>query len=312
MTEQANRIDWLERQLAQVKTFIARDLSRYEETPKPSIRLSLESWISHEEDLQQELRLAKEAWQKEVIELRLLGMRMDGSIPMSLLSKLSDKLNRALSYAAYHLLHGRAPSNGISDRLAQDLDLRLSGLAQGSTRLLFAGNISPDAAGESILEGALEQIFEVLQAPTQDKIRDLVTVIGVPATKALSELLAELERRDIGAELTWPAPNAKVYQWGGNLEAVRITHKRLSTFEEIKPIEVQLEGSITDLKENGALYIRSDLDKRKYKISYNRQQYVHIQQYRLGMRVELRAMMYSRVDPLTGNEISTYKLVTQD
>lgn len=312
MTEQANRIDWLERQLAQVKTFIARDLSRYRETPKPSVRLSLESWKAHEEDLQQELRIAKEAWQNEVIELRLLGMRMDGSIPISLLSKVSDKLNKALSYAAYHLLHGRAPSNGIPDRLAHDLDLRLSGLAHGSTRLLFAGNISPDAAGESILEGALEQIFDVLQAPTQDKIRDLVTVIGVPATKALSEMLAELGRRNIGAELTWPAPNAKVYQWGGNLEAVRTTHKRLSTFEDIKPVEVQLEGRITDLKESGALYIRSDSDKRKYKIAYNRQQYVHVQQYRLGMHVEVLAMMYSRLDPLTGNEISTYKLVTKD
>lgn len=312
MTEQANRIDWLERQLAQVKDFIERDQARLQANPKPSVKLSLQSWKSHEEDLQQELRQAKEALQHEVVELRLMGMRMDGSIPLNLLSKVADKLNRALTQAAYHLRHGRAPGKGIPDALAHLMDLRLSALAQGSTRLLVAGNIAPDATGDSILEGALEQIFDVLQAPTQEKLRELVTVIGVPATKALSEMLGELERRNIGAELTWPAPNARVYRWGGTLEAVRIAHQRLSTFEEVKPVEVQLEGHITDLKESGAVYIRSELDKRKYKIAYNKQQFGHIQQFTLGMYVKLTAMMYSRVDPLTGKEIATYKLVTGD
>ncbi|MDG9928287.1 MULTISPECIES: hypothetical protein [unclassified Pseudomonas] len=311
MTEQANRIDWLERQLAQVKEFIARDQDRLAAGAKPSIRLSLQSWQAHEEDLKQELRLAKEALQNEVVELRLMGMRMDGSIPLALLSKLSDKLNRVLTYAAYHLRHGCSPRNGIPDSLAHDMDLRLSYLATGSTRLLLAGNMAPDAAGESILEGALEQIFDVLQAPTQEKIRDLVSVIGVSATKALSEMLGELERRGIGAELTWPAPNARVYQWGGSLNDVRQAHERLSTFEAVEPVPVNLEGRITDLKENGAIYIRSELDKRKYKIAYNKQQFAHIQQYTLGMHVKLKAMMYSRIDPLTAKEVSTYKLVTE-
>lgn len=312
MTEQANRIDWLERQLAQVREFIERDQGRLSASPKPSIKLSLRSWKSHEEDLQQELRLAKEALQNEVVELRLMGMRMDGSIPLALLSKLSDKLNRVLTSAAYHLRHGCSPKGGIPDSLSHDMDLRLSYLATGSTRLLLAGNMSPDAAGESILEGALEQIFDVLQAPTQEKLRDLVTVIGVPATKALSEMLGELERRNIGAELTWPAPNAKVYRWGGSLHDVRAAHERLSTFETLKPVPINLEGRVTDLKENGAIYIRSELDKRKYKVSYNKQQFAHIQQFTLGMNVHLKAMVYSRIDPLSGDEISTYKLITED
>lgn len=50
-----DRIDWPEHQLAQVKGFIARDQERLAAGAKPSIRLSLQSWQAHEEDLKQEL-----------------------------------------------------------------------------------------------------------------------------------------------------------------------------------------------------------------------------------------------------------------
>jgi hypothetical protein len=311
MNEQTNRIDWLERQLAQVDQFIDRDTRILQESPgRFSVQLTLNSWKTHQEELQQELRQAKCALQHEVVELRLLGMRMDGSIPLRLLSKLADKFNGALSHAAFHLRHGTSPARGIPEDMAREIDLRLSGLSFGSTRLMFAGNISPDTTGDSPMEGALEQIFDVLSTPSPEKIRELVTVIGVSATKALSEMLGALEKQSIGAELTWPAPNAKVYKWGGSLEAVRAAHERLSAFETIKPETVTLFGTITDLKENGAIYIRSE--RAKHKISYNKQQYVHIQQYRLGMEVRLKTMKYVRLEPLTDREIATYKLITED
>jgi hypothetical protein len=311
MTEQANRIDWLEQQLAQVDEFISRDTKLLQESPgKFSIQLALSSWISHQEELQQELRQAKCAMQHEVVELRLLGMRMDGSIPLKLLSKLADKFNGALAHAAFHLRHGISPSRGIPEDMSREIDLRLSGLSYGSTRLMFAGNIAPDTTGDSPMESALEQIFDVLSTPSPEKIRELVTVIGVPATRALSELLGTLEKQSIGAELTWPAPNAKLYHWGGSLDAVRMAHQKLSAFETIKPEIVTLSGVITDLKESGAVYIRSD--NSKYKISYNKQQYIHIQQYRLGMDVKFKTMKYLRREPLTDKEIATYKLITED
>lgn len=311
MTEQANRIDWLERQLAQVRGFIARDKELLAEVPDDfATQLSLDSWQSHLEELQQELRQEKSALLREVVELRLLGMRMDGSIPLKLLAKLADKFNSALSHAAYHLRHGAAPAKGVPADMTRDMDLRLSGLAFGSTRLLFAGSITPDTAGDSPMEGALEQIFDVLSTSSPEKIRELVTVIGIPATRALSEMLGALEQQSIGAELTWPAPNSTIYRWGGSLEAVRVAHQKLSTFKTIKPEPITLEGEVTDLKESGAVYIRAD--GKKYKISYNKQQYRHIQQYRLGLHVSLKTMMDRRIDPLTDKESATYKLVTED
>jgi len=311
MTEQANRIDWLERQLAQVANLIKEDEARLAAEPnRYSLQVSLRSWQSHLADLQQELRQAKAALQNEVVQLRLSGRRMDGSIPLKLLSKLSYGFNRAISYAAYHLRHGRDPGRGIPDALSQELDLRLSGLAMGSTRLVFAGSVAPDMAGDCILEGALEQIFDVLEEPSEDRVRELVDSIGASATKALSDMLGALEASEISAELSWPAPNARLYKWGGTLEAVRIAHQKLSKHETREPEPVTLFGEVTDLKENGALYIRSG--STKLKVSYNRQQYHHIQKYTLGLPVSLKVMKHVRFEPLSDREYVVYKLVTED
>lgn len=311
MTEQANRIDWLERQLAQVRTFIDRDTSRLQQDPSDfAVELSLSSWKSHRDELQQELRTAKEALQREVVEMRLLGHRMDGSIPLRLLTKLSEKFNGTLAHAAYHLRYGQSPGKkGVPAELSDEIDLRLSGLAFGSTRLIFAGNMATDATGDSILEGALEQIFKVLAEPSPEQIRELVGSIGVKAARELSHLLEVLEKQQIGVELTWPAPDEKVYRWGGTLDAVRIAHHRLSAFTNIKPEAVTLDGRIAVLNESGAIILRSE-DGCKIKVSYNKQQYSQVQQYTLGQQVTLKAMRYTTRDELTDKESSTYKLIT--
>ncbi|MEB0078046.1 hypothetical protein QN386_22385 [Pseudomonas sp. CCI3.2] len=311
MTEQANRIDWLERQLAQVGQFIVRDKDVIGDgIPSFSQQIALSSWQAHQEELRQELRQAKAALQLEVVQLRLIGLRMDGSIPLKLLSKLSDFFDRAVSYAAYHLRHGVNPKRGIPVGLAKEIDLRLSDLAFGSTRLIFAGNVAPDTTGESIMEGALEQIFNVLAAPTHDRIRELVSVIGVPATKALSDMLGILEASELGAELSWPAPNAKVYHWGGSLGEVRNAHHKLSAHEDIKPEPTTLFGVVADLKENGTIYVRNGSSKQK--VTYNKQQFQRIQKLSLGMPITLSVMKYVRYEPLSDREIVTYKMVTDD
>lgn len=312
MTEQANRIDWLERQLAQVRNFIERDRKLLEESPsKFSIRLSLDSWLSHQEDLQQDLRQAKAALQHEVVELRLIGRRMDGSIPLRLLTKVAEKFNSAIAHAAYHLRHGVDPKKGIPDALSDEMDLRLSGLSFGSTRLLFAGNISPDTAGDSLMEGALEQIFDVLSSPSPERIRELVRIIGSPAARSLGDLLGALEKLEIGAELTWPAPNSRVYKWGGSLEAVRSAHSRLRVLQIEKPIPVTLEGSVAQINDVNAIYIR-DASGSRVKISYNRQQYSRIQKLNVGMHLSFRVMKHTSRDEIAGREYSEYHLITED
>lgn len=309
MVEQANRIDWLERQLAQVREFIARDSAVMQKEPEDfATELSLSSWRSQYEDLLQELRQEKAALQKEVVLLRLFGQRMDGSIPLRLLSKLAERFNAALAHAAYHLRYGTSPSRAIPEDLYEEIDLRLSGLATGSTRLYFAGNIAPDVTGETPLEEALEQIFEVLTTPSPDALRDLTGSIGVKAVRELSSLMEALEKQQIGAELTWPSPRSRVYTWGGSLQHVRTAHERLTAVTELKPEPTTIFGSISVLNESGGITIKSK-ENGKIKVSYSRQQYDFVKQFTLGQEVRLKVMKYTKIDNVSEREIASYRLV---
>lgn len=57
MTQQANRGEWLERQLAEVAGFIERDTQRLAASPdNRSLQISLRSWQNHHEELSAELQ----------------------------------------------------------------------------------------------------------------------------------------------------------------------------------------------------------------------------------------------------------------
>ena len=60
----ASSADWLDRQISQVREFIARDKKRIAESPGDfSTRLSLDSWQSHMEELQQAMRKVRDGWE---------------------------------------------------------------------------------------------------------------------------------------------------------------------------------------------------------------------------------------------------------
>lgn len=54
-TKHAN-IAWLKQRLRDVQAFIRRDREELEKTGKMSTRISLDSWLSHERELQERLK----------------------------------------------------------------------------------------------------------------------------------------------------------------------------------------------------------------------------------------------------------------
>jgi len=311
MTEQEKRIEWLERQLAQVRAFIDRDKLRLENSPGDrAYKLSLSSWESHRDELLQDLRVAQESLRREVIQLRITGWRLDGSIPLRLLTIIASRFNSVLGFAAYHLRYGSDPKRGIPDEVYDELDVRLSGLAHGSTRLLFAGSTAPDVTGEAVLEAALLHIFGILNDSTSEEMQELISHIGIRATRELCDLLKELEKRNIGAELTWPYGYTREIKWGGSLSSVRSALQKLSIISKIKPEKIILCGTVSVLNESGSIILRS-AEGDRIKVEYNRQQYEHVQKYTLGMAVSLPALKYTIRDEVLGKEKSTFKLITE-
>jgi hypothetical protein len=310
MRETTNTIAWLEGKITQAHGFLERDRARLHEMPDDfAAQLSARSWETHVADLQQDLRQRKEALRRELVEIRLFGTQVDnGSIPLRLLGKIAQHVNALVGAAAYHIRYGVNPARGIDEGMANELDLRLSGLAFGSSRLLVSGNISPDTTGESLLDTSLQQVFNLINAETLEQMHELVPVIGTRAVKETDALLSALEGHYVGASMTWSAPNDREYQWGGTLQAVRTTRERLAQVSQRDPESVVLRGTVRALTDTGRIAIKVADEPRLVRVRYPSDLYTAVQQMTLGAFVELSAMKHSFVDELTGEQQSRYVL----
>lgn len=311
MIEVASRVEWLERNIAQAREFLARDRAHLTDSPDDfAAKLSARSWETHMEEMQQELRQTKEAMRRELVEVRLFGAQVDnGSIPLRLLSRISHHINTIIGSAAHHIRHGVNPARGVSDELANELDLRLSGLAFGSSRLLISGNIAPDTTGESLLDISLERLFDVINSTTSNEIHDLVPVIGTKAFREIDELLGAFESQNIGASMRWSAPNEREHSWGGSLQAVRTTRARLAQISQREPEPEQLSGTVRSLSDTGRIAVQLVGEPKLVRIRFPKALYNDVQQLTLGATVTLNTIKHSFIDELTGEEVVRYVLI---
>lgn len=306
----ANGIARLECRIREASVLVGRAEREMAEHPDSlSRRLSHRSIVNHVAELQDELRISKEQLQHELIDLRLFAGGLRGSLPLQLAGRVAAHIDRALSFAAYHIRFGVEPAKSVTREIRDELDLRLTGLATGSTHLLVSGRISPDFAGESLLGQVLPRIFDILSDGDTDQLRDLITIIGARATSELERLLGVLEGEQVGAELTWAAPNAQHYRWGGSLEAVRRSRERLAVVTELKPEVVTFSGYVSTLSDRGAMQLRPSGTSPTVKIRYGTDQYQAVQQLHLGMLVTVRATKFAFRDEVTGEERAKYSLV---
>lgn len=308
MNQVANRIEWLEQQIAH-----ASDLQTSSASPKsPAALLESRSWQTHIEELQQDLRQAKEALARELVELRLVGGAVNnGSVPLRLAGKVVETLNSAISSAAHYLRFGEDARRGIDAGLQDELDLRLSGLAFGSSRILISGNIAPDTTGESILDMALHHIFQILVAESIEDMREELSSIGPRSVREVTELLRILEGDQIGAGLAWLAPNSNEYRWGGSLSMVKETRARLARVATRAPEVIVATGEITSLSQSGSFYVKFHGEDRKTKIKYPTKLYELVASFHLGQHVALRLNKYTHIDEVTGQERSSYTMLGQ-
>lgn len=309
MTTAANRIAWLEQQIAQAKS--VAEAGTAGDNLSLSERIARSSWQTHIGELQQELRLAKEALSSELVELRLFGGQVNyGSVPLRLMAKVVDKLNNAVSSAAFFLRYGKDPARGVPDELADELDLRLSGLAPGSSRILVSGRIAPDTTGESILDDALHHVFRILDPESPEALREELAIIGAKAVREVAGLLECLEKEKIGAGLTWYSPAAKEYKWGGTLTDVQTSHSRLARIATLEPMQVNLQGEVSALSQSGAFHIRPPGEDRRIKVRYPKGLYQGVSQLHLGQQIEIAVTKFTHIDELSGEERASYTLVS--
>lgn len=305
-------INYLKNRLKEVDQFLSsydkNDLSFAQELEKNSFQ-------AHKEELLQKIRQQEEVRRNEIVELRLIGHAMNGSIPLSFFSQLSESIFKSISYAAGFIRYGEEVKNKKLEQISNDIDLRLSGIANGSTRVFISGSLSKDLVEVAdqemgLLEETLENIFKLLKAEKEDDIKQIVSSIGTKSTVNLRKLMEILENKNIIASLTWNAPREILYNWGGSMNAVVGAKEKLSRNINLPPTKDKVSGVISSLSDTGIIKIRGVDGKTQVSIKYTNQQYVDVQRLSLGDTVSLNVMKFTHIDETTEKEKITYRLIT--
>lgn len=245
----------------------------------------------------------------DALEWRLVGQRLQfGEVPLALLARLAEPLNKLILRAAYFARNGIDPAHGVGEDLTNEMDLRLAGVAPGSARLFIRGNSNPDTTGTSALSAAVSNLFDVLKA-TDDftEFYERLGEIGEGAAHSLRDTLKALEQEECSLEIRWHSPvNARA--WSATFDqVVRVRTLLDGTAEPIYRQSV-LVGTITLLAVNGRVQLVDSLGNKKTVRFNPKKQGEQVGALRLGQHVELAVTERVVFDPITAYELVRYSL----
>jgi len=208
-------------------------------------------------DIQRALAIAEEAG--ELVDLRLIGPQANGSISLDWFIAAMNPLSKAWKLAAHRLRYGQDAVRSIGDDVVDALNLKLSGLAYGSTRIFVTGNGTPDLTGESLLQATLTQTFSLLNAAPGD-FYDAVDAIGGKSAHQLSEFMKALSDAGLAAQVTWQSPQG-VRTWEGHPAEINRLRTMLETLREPERYQETIEGRVAGITDTGRLDLRTDKGK---------------------------------------------------
>lgn len=207
-------------------------------------------------DAERDALLAEVEEAGELIDLRFLGPRATGSIPLDWFIKAIEPLSKSWKLAAHRLRHGTDAVRTVGSEISSALNLKLAGLAYGSTRIFVTGNALPDLTGESLLQATLTQTFQLLNSK-QDDFYEAVDAVGGKAAHQMSEFMKVLDEGGYAAEFTWLSPRG-LKQWEGRPDEITRIRVLLDTIREPERYEETIIGRVAGITDTGRLELRTD------------------------------------------------------
>lgn len=192
----------------------------------------------------------------ELVDLRLIGPRANGSISLDWFIAAMEPLSKAWKLAAHRLRYGNEAERGVGTDVVSALNLKLAGLGYGSTRIFVTGNALPDLTGESLLQSMLTQTFRLLNSQ-QDDFYDAVDAIGGKSAHQLSEFMRVLDGAGLAAQFTWQSARGRQF-WEGSSDEITRIRSLLDTIREPEKYEEVLVGSVASITDTGRLDLRTE------------------------------------------------------
>lgn len=266
-----------------------------------------ESLIAHTADLEQAQRIAEAEEQREVVELKLIGPQVDcASVPLNLLSKLIDGFYHLVTRTAYQRHYGLDASKGIPAEFDQLLDLRLSGIGKGSTRLFITGDVRPDLTGESLLDDTLRACFNIFSKDA-NAFSEALTDLGSVGAARLSKALGELVQVGIGLEVRWQSVLGDTLVWEGRYDEIIRVRTLLEGHCNRKEQAETLYGEVELIGRSGRLVLVTK-DQGSIRIRFARHLLQMVQPFHIGDQVEVTVKHIWTVHPVSLQEFHQYTL----
>lgn len=249
----------------------------------------------------------------ELIEWRFVGQRLKhGALPLEFLSRLAAPLNNLLVRAAYFTRTKTEAMYGAADDLSKEISLSLVELAPGSSRVFIRGNSALDTTGHSAFVDGLNGLFEVLTHSSDfQQFYDHLDDIGERASEALHDTLKALESEECSVELKWHGADRERH-FEASFDKVVQMRALLEGIGDAKERQERLSGRISLLSVNGRLQLELNDGTRATVRFKPRTQYRFVSELTLNAPVNLDVVAKVTLDPISGEEIKRYSLVSLD
>lgn len=251
-----------------------------------------------------ELELAYARDRGELIDMRFSGPRANGSLPLDAFLNIVEPLNKAWKAAAFRLRHGVVEGR-IGHDIGDILNLKLAGIAQGSTHILLTGNGNADLAGESLFRETLTQTFRLLSADNDD-FYDAVDAMGGRAAHHIGEALKAIGTAGLSAQFTWQNRGG-LNVWNGTTGEVSRIRTLLASVSQPLSYEETISGTVAGIFDSGRLDVRTKAGKVRIRFPLDMIPLVQKLQIAAEADIQVRTTRFS--DPITKRDIVTYQML---
>ena len=201
--------------------------------------------------------------EQEIIEVRLIGRTATrGTLPLDTLALVSKSLADTLHAVSKYAAAGRSQRRDVLPDVKRRLDLRLAGVAAGSTRLFVSGQTSPDLFGNSLLNTSLERTFDLLAADDPDAVLDQVPAVGHQSIMALQRFLRGIHDCHLEVEMKWDTPANEFRTWAGGTNRLVSLSTMLGHMAEEAPVSFNFTGIVISLSLKGIIEVQDEQQGR--------------------------------------------------
>jgi len=214
-----------------------------------------------------ELLIEEAANAGELVDLRLIGPSANGSISLDWFISAMGPLSKAWKLGAHKLRYGFDAAKGAGSDVVEALNLKLAGIAYGSTRIFVTGNAIPDLTGDSLLQATLAQTFRLLNS-SHDDFFDAIDAVGGRSAHQLGAFMKALEDAGLAAQFSWQSPSGRLF-WDGRPSEILRLRTLLGTIKEPERYKEDIFGRVAGIMDTGRLDLRTDDGKVSVRFPLN-------------------------------------------